>query len=210
MKNLSIASVIEKNKLASGQAWLIALKVDVKNPVTGAIDGHIYMVRNDEPVTIDGQVYEPMPFEVTIDESVDGLPTISVTLQDQTQIVHSYMQAYAGGVGFPVTIMAVTGDDTTAMVSEPDLVEFFEILNGSSDRASYTAAWELGVENPLTIAFPRRRQYTDQCSFRFKSPECGYTGAAETCDLTLGGTNGCRAKDNVVNFGGFPGLIARG
>lgn len=210
MKNLSIAQIIDKNKLASDQAWLVALNIDVRNPVTGNIDDNIRVVRNDEVVTIDGEIYEPMPFEITFEEVADGMPSMNIVIQDQTGIVQGFMQGYAGGVGFPVTVIAVTGTNKNALKSEADLMEFFEITNGSADSGNYTVTWELGVENPLSISFPRRRQYTDQCSFRFKGLECGYTGSVATCDFTIGGDNGCRSKFNTARFGGFPGLMQRG
>lgn len=210
MKNISIASAIEKNKLASNQVWLIALNISVRNPVTGIIDGYIRIVRNDEQVTIDGEVYEPMPFEISFESTIEGMPSVNVVMQDQTQIIQTYMQAYAGGAGFPVTVIAVTGANKNALSSEAELVEFFEVLSGSSDSGNYVCTWSLGVENPLAIMFPRRRQLTDQCSFQFKSQSCGYVGAAGSCDLTLGGVDGCRAKSWAVHYGGFPGLIARG
>lgn len=209
MKNLSIASIIQKNKLAGDQPWLVALEVQARNPVTGIIDSTIRIVRNDEDVTIDGQTFLAMPFEMTFEETLDGMPSVNVVIQDQTQTVQAYMQSYAGGAGFPVKLIVVTGDDKDALTSEADLVEYFEVITGSADSANYTATWQLGVENPLAIGFPRRRQYTDQCSFRFKSVECGYTGAAERCDLTLDGANGCKVKANENRYGGFPGLVSR-
>jgi phage-related protein len=210
MKNLSIATIVEKNKLASDQVFLIALAIEVKNPLSGQIDDTIYIVRNDEEVTIDGQVYEPMPFEITMEENAEGLPSVSLQIQDQEQLVQAYMQSYAGGVGFPVTLIVLTGGDKDSLSSEADLTEFFEIVSASSDSGGYTSSWELGVENPLAIRFPRRRQHTDQCSFRYKSNECGYSGGLSTCDFTLGGDDGCRVHENAERFGGYPGLIARG
>ncbi len=209
-KSLRIASVIEKNKLSSDQPWLVALEIDVRNPVTGAIDDTIRIVRNDESVQIDGQTFQPMPFDITMEDNHEGLPSVSVVINDQTKIVQSYMQGYAGGVGFPVTFYVVTGGDINTLSSEAELTEYFEVVSGNSDSGTYTIAWELGVENPLSIKFPRRTMYTDQCSFRYKSGECGYDGTLPTCDRTLSGVNGCKVHANEENFGGFPGLIARG
>lgn len=210
MKNISIAAVIDKNKLASDQAWLIALRVEAKHPLTGEIDSVLRIVRNDEPVTIDGEIYEPMPFDIKMEESADSLPVIQITIQDQTQIVQSYLQGYAGGVGFPVTVMAVTGDNKDALSSEAELQEYFEVINGSADSGSYVVNWELGVENPLSIRFPKRKMYQDLCTWRYKSAYCKYNGPLPSCDLTLNGSNGCRVHDNVTNFSSAPGLISRG
>ncbi len=48
------------------------------------------------------------------------------------------------------------------------------------------------------------------CIWKYKSTQCGYTGALATCTRTLDGTNGCEAHNNQVRFGGFPGIDSNG
>ena len=209
MKNLSISTVIEKNRLDSDQAWLIALQIHVRNPATGLIDEIIRVVRNTEVTIIEGNEYEPFPFDISIDEKVNELPTLTVTIQDQTQVVQSYMNRYGGGVGFDVDLIIVRAESATNTHTEPELVEFFQITKASA--ASYVVTWNLGAENPLRQTFPSRAQHDEQCSFRFKDPEtCAYAGSDATCDLTLNGPNGCRAKSNAHNYGGYPAILVRG
>ena len=205
MKNVSLAKVIEKNRLASDQAWLIALNIDVINSDGNHVE-YLRVVRNDEQITIDGDVFEPFPFDIDVEESTDGVPTLNLTISDSSQIVQSYMQNYSGGIGFEIDMFVVSAP-TTTMESEVDLTEKFYVV--SANAKDYVVNWELGVFNPLRLIVPRRIQHQNLCSFGFKSAECAYAGANATCDRTLDGTNGCRDKGNAINFGGFPGLEPR-
>lgn len=212
MKNLSIASIIEKNRLQSDQAWLVALKIYVRNPATDSVEEVIRVVRNTEITMIEEEdgpkPYEPFSFDISLDEKTNELPTLTVTIQDQTQVVHSYMERYGGGIGFDVDLIVVRATTAEETEVDPELVEYFQVI--SSSAANYVVTWQLGAENPLRQIFPGRRQEDDVCSFKFRDGNCGYSGAATTCDLSLNGPNGCRAKGNSKNYGGYPGILVRG
>jgi phage-related protein len=130
---------------------------------------------------------------------------VKVTIQDQTRAVQAIMEQYQGGVNSRVKLMVVSGAVVSALTSEPELVENF-IVN-SAQTTDYVVTWDLGVRNPVNMSFPRRKQDVDQCSFRYKSPECGYVGGISSCDLTRAGPNGCNVHG--MNFGGFPGVRVR-
>ena len=207
MKNLSLAAIIAKNKLQSDEAWLVALKIYVRNPVTGAVVEVIRVVNNVETTTILGESYEPFPFSISMTEQMNELPTLSLTIQDQTQVVQSYMNTYGGGIGFDVDLIVVRATTAASTNSEPELIEFFRVIRSSV--ANYVVNWSLGAENPLRQQFPARRQDSEQCGFKFKDSSCAYVGGVGTCDLTLEGPNGCRGKGNVANYGGYPGIITK-
>lgn len=216
MKNLSLSSIVEANSFSSSDtAWLIALKIHVRNHQTGAEVAQIRVINNSEITIIEGEEYEPMSFTIDFKEEANVLPSVTVTIQDQAELVGPYMQRYAGGVGFDIDLMIVQGKNDGHAVDaavgsiEPELVEFFTITNGG--YKDYVASWTLGAENPLKRMFPLRKQEDDQCSFRYKEPStCGYNGPKPTCDLSLDGVNGCRAHNNTRNFGAYPGIIVRG
>lgn len=208
MKNLSIAAIIEKNKLQSDEAWLLALKIHVRNPATGAVEDEIRVVRNTELTVINGENYEPFPFDIALDEQSGQLPSLNITIQDQTQIVQAHMERFGGGIGFDVDLMVVRAKSATETETDPELIEYFQVMQSSV--ANYVVSWTLGSENPLRQIFPGRRQDNETCSFKFRDENCAYVGAEQTCDLTLDGPRGCRVKNNARNFGGFPGIIARG
>lgn len=210
-KNLSLSTVAETNSFSSEKVWLIALQIHVINHQTGAEVEKIRVINNSEIVTIEGQPYEPMSFDIDISEKTNQLPSVSVTLQDQAELVGPYMHRYGGGVGFEVDLMVVSASvgDPVVRDLEPELSEFFVVTKSS--YKDYVATWSLGAENPLRRMFPLRKQEPDQCSFRYKDARtCGYGGSLATCDLSLDGPNGCRAHNNTKNYGGYPGIIVRG
>lgn len=208
MKNLSLSSIVEANSFSSDSAWLIALKIHVRDHSTGAIVDEIRVINNAEITTVEGEDYEPMSFTIDIKERTNQLPTVSVTIQDQAELVGPFMQRYGGGVGFEVDLLIVRAKTATDTNLEAELAEFFVVIK--SGYKDYTASWDLGAENPLRKMFPLRKQEQDQCGFRYKQADtCGYTGLISTCDLSLDGVNGCRVHNNTPNFGAYPGIIAR-
>jgi phage-related protein len=208
MNNLSLLTVIEKNKLHSDQPFLFALQIEVWDEATQSFIDTLRFVQNDEDVTIDGEAYQALPFEIQIDKRSDSTPSVNISIQDQLQMVQSYLQTYKGGTGSNVKVLVVTGPDKDALTSEVELSDDFAITNSSVK--DYVVTWELGVDNPLNQNVPARVALKNVCSFIYKSQNCGYSGAMPTCDLSLAGANGCRAHDNEGNYGGMPGIIVRG
>ena len=204
--NLSVATVLEKNRLDSGVPFLPLLKIDVVDPTTLAVVESLYLVRNNEPITYNGIVYTPTAFDVTLKKGLNEQASLTLSVNDYSQSVQAQMQAYGGGVGFHVTFSII---DSSALDLPAEMVEYFDVM--SSSASEYACSFTLGVSNALTSAFPRRRQTRDFCQWRFKDPgTCGYTGAAPTCDLTLQGPNGCSVKGHTIHFGGFPGINSNG
>jgi len=203
-KSLSVASVIEKNRLSSDTPWLITLDIDVIDPATGDKVETIYLVRNTEPITFNGHAYQPASFDIELKEESGSQQTVKLSIKDYSKAVQAKMQQYAGGVGFHVAVMVVNAGNLDA---PPEIVENFEVIGASS--ANYVCSFSLGAENALTKTFPRRRQTRDFCQWRYKGEQCGYSGPMQSCDLTLAGPNGCKAHNNTIRFGAFPGINTR-
>lgn len=202
-KSLSVASIIEKNRLSSDTPFLILLDIGVVDPSTGSVAETLRYVRNTEGVTFNGFTYDPASFDIELKEESGSPTSINLTIKDYTRIVQQRMQLYQGGVGSQVTVTVANG---AALSKPPEVQEYFEVVAASSN--AYAVSFTLGTENVITKAFPRRRQTRDYCQWRYKSAECGYTGNLATCDLTRNGPNGCEAHSNVIRFGAFPGINA--
>lgn len=202
--SLSVASVIEKNRLSSDIPWLILLDIDVVDPASGSKVEAMHLVRNPDPVTFNGATYQPAAFDIELKAEAGAQQTVSLSIRDYSLAVQKKMQDYGGGVGFAVTIMVVNAG---ALDQPPEVAEYFEVVGANS--ANYTCSFTLGAENSVTKAFPRRRQTKDYCQWRYKSEQCGYTGALPSCDLSLKGANGCSAHQNVIHFGAYPGINSR-
>lgn len=203
-KSLSVASIIEKNRLSSDVPFLVCLDIDVVDPASGAVVETAYYVRNTEAVTFNGHSYEPSAFDIDLKEESGTLVTIRLTIKDYARVIQSKMQAYGGGVGFGVTVSVV---NSAALTQPPEVQEFFEVV--ASESNAHVCSFTLGAENAVTKTFPRRRQTRDYCQWRYKGEECGYAGGLTSCDLTLKGPNGCEAHANVIHFGAFPGINQR-
>jgi phage-related protein len=202
--SLSVASIIEKNRLSSAVPWLIMLDIAVIDPNTLVTASTLHLVRNPDPVTYNGNTYAPAAFDIELKSQAGEQQTISLSITDYTLTVQKQMQDYGGGVGFLITVMVVNAGNLT---QSPEVIEYFQVTG--AETANYVCTFTLGAENNITKTFPRRRQTKDYCQFRYKGAECGYAGSMPSCDLSLDGPNGCRAHDNVVHFGAFPGINSR-
>lgn len=203
-KSLSIASVIEKNRLSSDVPWLICLDIAVINHASGDIVEYAHFVRNTEAVTFNGVEYQPMNFDIELKEESGAQQTVKLSIKDYSLAVQQRMQDYGGGVGSTVSIMVV---NSAQLANPPEIVEYFEIIGAES--ANYVTSFTLGAENNISKTFPRRRQAKDYCQWRYRSEDCGYTGNLPSCDLSLKGVNGCQVHENVIHFGAFPGINSR-
>jgi lambda family phage minor tail protein L len=202
--SLSVASIIEKNRLSSEVPWLILLDIVVVDPSTLTTVETLNLARNPDPVTYNGATYAPAAFDIELKSQAGEQQTISLSIKDYTLAVQQRMQDYGGGVGFNVSVMVVNAGNLT---QSPEVIEYFQVVG--AETANYICTFTLGAENNITKSFPRRRQTKDYCQWRYKGQECGYTGSMPSCDLSLKGANGCEAHQNVVHFGAFPGINSR-
>jgi hypothetical protein len=200
-KSLSVASIIEKNKLSSASPWLIALDIQVIDPLSGQLVETLYVVRNSEPIQFNGNIYQESSFDLELKEQANAQPTVQLTFNDYTRALQARMQAYGGGVGFKVNAYIVNAGN---LGQGPELTEYFEVIGASAQQ--YVCTFTLGAENTVMQTFPRRMQTRDYCQWRYRSPECGYNGPNPSCDLSFKGPNGCAAHNNTINFGGFPAI----
>ena len=199
--SFSVVNAIEKNKVASANAWLVLFEVQFVNTSTGLVEETRYVANNNEDVTFDSNVYVAYPFDIKMTHEAGGVPRLSLTAQDFQSILLTLMNQYSGATGSTAIMRIVNSDNLTA---EAELEETFEIVGSSAD--DFVVNFDFGAENVLSRRFPNNIQMRDRCRWRYKSDECAYVGAEASCDLTLQGANGCAFHNNSPNFGGFPGL----
>lgn len=205
-KFLSVASVLEKNRLDSDVPFLVAIDVVVVDPVTGSYVETLRLVRNSEQVTFNGNPYQPAIFDISFGAEASAQPAVSLSINDYTGAVQARMEEYGGGVGFGVTMYVINAG---ALTQGPEIQEIFEVTGATAKE--YRCSFQLGADNETMKTFPRRRQTKDYCQARFGDPEtCGYVGPLTTCDLTLQGPNGCAVHANTIRFYAYPGLNGNG
>ncbi len=198
---VSIATVLEKNEIASSVAILTLLKVEVWDEITRTFPEIFYIVNNDEDFSFNGQTYTAYPFEFEMSQSGGEETNIGLTLKDVTGAIKQKMNQYAGMVQSLVTVMLVPAN---AIAGPAEISFTFRVM--TSSIVDFDVSWELGNKSHLSTKFPRRTLMKDRCSWQYKSTDCGYTGGMPSCDYSLQGPNGCAAHTNSPNFGGFPGL----
>ena len=205
-KSLSVASVLEKNRLDSDVPFLVALDNEVVDPDTGTVEEILYLVLNDSEITFNGNPYQPTKFDITFSAEAATSSGVNLTISDMSGAIQARMEEYGGGIGFNVTMYVINGG---ALDQPPEIEEFFQVVGASAKN--YRCSFALGADNETLKTFPRRRQTKDFCQWRYKDPTtCRYAGTLPTCDLSLQGANGCATHGNTINFGAYPGLNSNG
>lgn len=198
--NLNVSTVIDKNKVASVNAFLILLEIFVKDSSGTAIET-IRLAQNSENVVFETNTFTATNFDLDIKLDAAREPSITLKAHDETRLLAQYIDDYDGLVGNKIRVIIVnSGNLSLPAEIDEDLI----VLNTSV--SSYTANIELGMESAGSMRFPKARQFKERCWKKFKSTRCGYAGADATCSYTRTGVNSCSAKGNEINFGGFPGI----
>jgi len=197
MKDLPIALIIEKNRLASASPWIILIEITL----TDNDETKLRFARNTEDVIFDGETYKAFPFEIepTKQSSKGEIPTVTLRVSNITHLIQPFLEELDGGIGSTVKITVVNADHLKEDYSELEMT--FDVLACQS-----TAQWvifTLGAPNPLRQRFPLDQFIALHCRWRFKGVECSYSGAETTCNRTL---KRCRELGNSTRFGGFAGM----
>jgi len=197
MKTLPNNFILEKNKLASPNATVLLLKITP--PASTELDP-IYLVRNTENITSDGQEYTAFPFELDmVSESSKGdVPSLVLRVGNVTRALEAQYQAYDGLVDYEVTISAVN----VAYPNEEFLAITADVISSHAD-----AQWiylSLGAPSPLRYRFPPERFMAEYCQWIPGGAECAKPAAAGVCKRTRAE---CAATfNNLRRFGAQFGL----
>jgi phage-related protein len=232
---LSVASNIERHKIASGEPWLLLM--DLAWPPTAAPSAqtHVRFVRDLNPFTFDAgdgngpQEYTPFNFQMgDLTVSSNGsVPDVEVTASNVMRALQATIEQYAGIVGAQLYLYAV---NTANPLGEPDLTLAFTVKQTTSDAK--LVHFKLGASSPLRRLFPINMYRPNWCIWQYNSPalqaataaaiaagkplvdppgvQCGYVGTMTTCSHTIDGATGCQAHNNLLRFGGFPGIDTNG
>lgn len=200
MRTLPAELILEKNKSETGSAWLFFIEIILP-------DITLYLVRNNEDITFQGQLYTAFPFDIEpiISSSKGEIPSLVIKVSNVTRVIQAYIEQYNGAVGEEVVLNIVNSDNLASDYSDFEMV--FTIQKTEADE-SYVSI-TLGPSNPMARRFPLYRYIAEHCNWRFRSEECSFSG---TVTLTTCGRsyNDCRARNNSENFGGHKGLASGG
>ena len=215
---LSVAANAERHNLASGEAWVLLMRLVLQDGTA------VHLARNTDPVFFDpgdgtgSQVYAPFSFkmgEFTV-SSNGQLPQLELQASNIGRVLQGALMQYGGAVGANLTLYVV---NTANPAGEAELELDFQVLSTTADNKMVRL--KLGASSPLRSVFPLHRFYPNHCIWRYNSPalqatnnplgaQCAYQGTLPTCSLTLDGPNGCEVHNNSIRFGGFPGIDSAG
>ncbi|MEW6265301.1 MAG: DUF1833 family protein [Thermodesulfobacteriota bacterium] len=201
MLTLSSTAIAEKNKLAAGSLFLLALEVTIP----GASET-IRVVADADDMTWRGQTWVAWPFQIEelTETSKSEVPRVSVRISNVSRAIEAYLQAYdtwCKNYGFsPIEASIYVVNSLNLASDDPEVVHDFELRQPLTD--SVWATFVLSAGNPWDMRVPQGRILKNHCRYRFKDSRCGYTGPAAVCDHTL---TACRNNNNSTRFGGFPG-----
>lgn len=198
MEVLDSNLILEKNKLAGEQPWLILLEVELTDTET------IYLVRNTEDITFGSTTYQAFPFEVDERNQVSQgeIPTLTIRVGNPNRTLQSYLEDYDGLVGNSITLRIVSllstitedfdftdsggfdfADGGGFVFAESETGESsiwtqaiaftYEVLGCVADATWVT--FTLGAPNPLNRRFPLYRYISNHCNWKFGERECNYT-----------------------------------
>lgn len=197
---MTLTTINDLNKLASNEKLIVLLEVEIPS------SDILYLANYNANVTFLGNKYQAFLFNMGEITSGKGeVPQFEIKIDNTSRGINSLMMDYdiylkANGIeGNQIYANIIVVN--TVDLSDYVLKERFELV--SWDMDSKFASFKLGASNPFTQKYPSRAIYADFCQWKFKSLQCGYSGAKISCDKSL---TRCRQLSNSPRFGGFNGV----
>ena len=151
MRSLSSNLIAKKNELNSSDPWLVLLEITLNDD-----DGTVFrLVRNNEDVTFEGEVFTAFSFEVEPFEysSEGNIPTLTVRVTNISRLLQPYMETLNGGVGSTVKMIVINSG--LLLEDYSDFEETFEVLSCVCDVKWVT--FSLGSPSPMRKRMPLYR-----------------------------------------------------
>jgi phage-related protein len=153
---------------------------------------------NKEDMVFDGDTYLAEAIKHSdLTHSSDGkVNDVTVTVGNVDRVIQKYIEDY-DLIGRPVYIRQIFEN-----VTEP-LEAAFKIKSVKAKEDVATFVLSIGLDY-FKMSVPGRLARARYCEWKFKDADCKYSGGDTTCDRTF---KACKTKDNLINFGGFPGIM---
>lgn len=200
--SMSLASIIEKNKVSTNSVWLMLLEIQIPG-------SYIYIVQNNVDIFWNNITWIAFPFEIG-DTTVNDkeAPNITIKVSNITRDVGVAVSAAKGGSGLTVVLRVVNSE----LLSEgPVVEESFQVIK--SDVSSQWVTFTIGSLKDLSRRFPSKIVMQNFCSYvstlnsGYCGIECGLPESKKvefpSCD---GSIASCRKRGNTKRFGGELGL----
>lgn len=173
----------------------------------------LFLTDCDQPVFWDSETWTPAPLRVDGTQA-DGSSASGnggrLSLTSGGPHWQALLAEVAGGTrDFEVTLWEAWLDPAALPSAVPPanavrLVAVTRVEGAQWDRE--WAAFTLGPSSDPSLGRLPFREYAPTCTYRdFKGAQCGYSGAATSCDRTL---TTCASLSNSARFGGFAAMPA--
>lgn len=199
MENISQVAKEEKNKLNTDSVFLIALEITIPDVVDP-----IKIVNNNEDIVWNGVTYQAFPFEIEefSDNTAGEITEFQIKVGNANNIIGSYLRVYDAYVknnGFePIQVSMSVINTNNLSSATPEIQHLTTLIKPSISYEQVT--FTLGGVNAYNKTV-HKKMYRNNCRFKFKSTQCGYSGSATTCNKTY---SRCKELSNQTRFGGFP------
>jgi phage-related protein len=162
----------------------------------------IYLARNTEDITWNGNTYTAFWFEFeAIESSSSGsVPELELQASNVTGNLEKEIIAHDNFSDSSCVISFVNSKhlSETTPIAQVTFQIVKPVLYG------VVAGLSLSVKNPLLLAWPSWHYHGSICQYRkFKGALCGYSGDSAECNRTL---QACIDRANQKRFGAQPGL----
>lgn len=187
--------------------------------------------RLSQPVLWQGQSYTPLPIEAEgFDKTIKGtLPRPKLRIANLNGMFSSEVREHDDLVGCKVTrkktyaryLDAINFPGGINPDADPNqyLPDELWFIDRKVSENRYMIEWELASAFDLNgVQLPNRQVIQNACSWRYRGPECGYTGpyydkddkptvfaAADTCPKRLSSCKVRQGEYSILTFGGYPG-----
>lgn len=201
LPSLVAVAALEKNKIATTNAFLILIEVQFEGAT-------IRVVNNTEDIEWpagSGQIWTAFPFRLgdLTEDSRGEFPSWQLKISNVSKTMSRYLEQYKGGTDVKVVLRVVMSEHLD--LAEPVMYETFSVEDTGQD--AIWAMFNLGPAFSTKRRFPPETYRKNFCQFKFKGIRCGYNGSAAECNKTL---KRCRELGNSVRFGGEPGISGEG
>jgi len=214
MKNFNASFLAAMNELESaGIVNLFEVQVSASPLLYQYYAGYNATVDYFIPETATPQSYFPAPIMLGGVEQDDGskIPSTVLTVGGADQIVISYLESQNGMKNYRVRRLEVPLD-YISNASAYNLDEFY--IDGSiTDHNKEFVAFELTTKGAiLGVTVPGRAMRRDHCYKKYNASDCRASSVEGEWVSAFSDRKckkmkvDCASKENVINFGGFPGI----
>lgn len=168
------------------------------------VGSNLYFAGYDTDIIYNGITYTRFPItHESIGENSQGeIEGVKISVSNVSQAIQTYLELYDWRKK-KVTIRMVWADQLADTDAYIDFTYFIDNYIANEKVAEFNLLPKTDV---LDVNVPARVYSRNYCSWKFKSIECGYSGATTTCNKTKAACKAMAGGSNYLRFGAFPSI----